>query len=172
MPSTGEYMIQPVANDESMFPGAAQPCKDSAKSETCKAGFQEGLKNLSMLPKPSGNGFIGIAFTPVVVHTPDVHKDMEFFRDLLGMKVISDKEGGPNPEALLWFGENTLLLRKTSQPGGKVYCNEYAFRVENFNKAKTEAELKRRGLNPEWDAAMGWVIHDPDGLRIGITGEA
>ena len=75
---------------------------------------------------------------------------------------------GENPEVLLKFGENTLCLRKTSQPGDKPSCTEFYFLAEDFNKGKAEAELKRRGLNPVFDPELGWVFSDPDGLRIGV----
>ncbi len=166
------YLIQPVTvKDEAMYPGSGRPCA-TAKSEACAAGYQEGLKDFATLPKASGKGFKGVAFSPIVFHTPDIATDLDFFRDLWGMKVISDKMAGENPEVLLKFGENTLCLRKTSQPGDKPSCTEFSFLAEDFNKGKAEVELKRRGLNPVFDSEMGWVFSDPDGLRIGVTGKS
>jgi len=165
------YLIQPVpAKDEAMYPGAAGHCK-TAKSDACLAGFEEGLATLDALPKATGKGFKAVAFSRIVFHTPDIAADRDFFRDLWGMKVISDKKDGENPEVLLKFGENTLCLRKTSQPSDKPNCTEFSFLAEDFNKGKAEAELKRRGLNPVFDPEMGWVFSDPDGLRIGVTGK-
>jgi catechol 2,3-dioxygenase-like lactoylglutathione lyase family enzyme len=164
------YLIQPVPEkDEAMYPGAGNPCA-KAKSDACKSGWESGLKNLETLPKPSGKGFKCAAFSRIVLHTPDIGSDRDFFRDLWGMKVISDKEDGENPECLLKFGQNTLSLRKITEPGEKPYCNEYSFLAQDYNKAKAEAELKRRGLNPELDAELGWVVSDPNGLRIGVRG--
>ena len=166
------YLIQPTpVKDNAMYPGSARPCA-TAKSDACVAGYEEGRKNLATLPKPSGKGFKAVAFSRIVFHTPDIAGDRDFFRDLWGMKVISDKVDGENPEVLLKFGENTLCLRKTSQPGDKPYCTEISFLVEDFNRVKVEAELKRRGLNPVMDPEMGWVVSDPDGLRVGVTGKA
>jgi catechol 2,3-dioxygenase-like lactoylglutathione lyase family enzyme len=165
------YLIQPVpVKDEAMYPGSAGPCK-TAKSDSCVAGYVEGRKNLATIAKPSGKGFKSVAFSRIVFRTPDIAADRDFFRDLWGMKVISDKEDGDNAECLLKFGENTLCLRKTSQPGDKPNCNEFSFLVEDFNKAKVEAELRRRSLNPAMDPELGWVISDPDGLRVGVTGK-
>jgi catechol 2,3-dioxygenase-like lactoylglutathione lyase family enzyme len=166
------YLIQPVpVKDNAMYPGSARPCA-TAKSDACVAGHEEGSKNLDTLPKPGGKGFKAVSFSRIVFHTPDIAADRDFFRDLWGMKVISDKMDGENPEVLLKFGENTLCLRKTSQPGDKPNCAEFSFLAEDFNKGKAEAELKRRGLNPVFDPEMGWVVSDPDGLRIGVTGKA
>ena len=58
------------------------------------------------------------------------------------------------------------------QPGDKPSCTEFSFLTEDFNKARVEAELKRRGLNPVMDPEMGWVVSDPDGLRVGVTGKS
>jgi catechol 2,3-dioxygenase-like lactoylglutathione lyase family enzyme len=165
------YLIQPVpVSDESMYPGAGGPCK-IAKSDACVAGYEEGHKILAGLPKPTGKGFKAVAFSRIVFHTPDIAADRDFFRDLWGMKVISDKEDGENSECLLKFGENTLCLRKTSQPGDKPNSTEFSFQIDDYNKAKVEAELKRRGLQPVMDPEMGWVVSDLDGLRVGVTGK-
>ena len=166
------YLIQPVAvKDNAMYPGSARACA-IAKSDACVAGYEEGQKDLGTLPKPTGKGFKAIAFSRIVFHTPDIAGDRDFFRDLWGMKVISDKQDGENPEVLLKFGLNTLCLRKTGQPGDKPSCTEFSFLTEDFNKARVEAELKRRGLNPVMDPEMGWVVSDPDGLRVGVTGKS
>ena len=158
------YMIQPVPEkDPAMFPGAAQPC-EKAKSATCVSGYEAGLKNLGSLPKPSGKGFKAVAFSRIVFNTSDIAKDRDFFRDLWGMKVISDKDA----ECMLKFGQNTLVLRKTDD---KANCSEYSFLAEDYSKAKAEAELKRRGLNPEMDPELGFLVSDPDGIRVGVTGK-
>ncbi|HVB99966.1 MAG TPA: VOC family protein [Candidatus Dormibacteraeota bacterium] len=111
-----------------------------------------------------------MAFYPIVIHTPDLAADRNVYRDLWGMKVISNREEGEQAECLLKFGENTLCLRQTIHPGKKPYCHEYSFLALDFDKAKAEAELKRRGLNLEEDPELGWVVSDPDGLRVGVRG--
>jgi hypothetical protein len=44
--------------------------------------------------------------------------------------------------------------------------------ISNFDQKRVEAELNRRGLNPEPDPKWAFAIKDPNGLRIGITGRA
>ena len=164
------YMLNIVAEkDKAMFPGAASPC-DVAASEKCTAAYAEGLKNLNAAPKPSGKGFKATYFSHVVVNVPEteVSKEMEFYRDFFGMKVIYNKTG-ENPESFLRFGQNTLYLRKTAKPDDKPYCNHFAFVIENFDQGKVEAELKRRGLDPKPDSKLAWTITDPDGFRIEVA---
>ena len=157
--------------DKAMYPGAAAPCKVAASDE-CRHGYENGVENLSALPKPSGRGFKALYYSHVVLNVPeaDLAKEKEFYTGMYGMKVIYDKEGGPNPEIFLRFDQNTLYLRKTANAGDKPYCNHYAFVVENYNQGKVEAELKRRRLDPKPDSKLGWTIQDPDGMRIEVAG--
>jgi catechol 2,3-dioxygenase-like lactoylglutathione lyase family enzyme len=162
------YMVQVVPEeDDTMFPGAASPCV-VAKSDKCKTAYEAGLKNLSSAPKPSGNGFKAVGFSRIVLHVPNVAKDVGFFRDFLGMRVLSNKPD----ECLLKFGANTLDLVPTSNPDDKPYCVQYGFAIENFDSAKVEAELKRRGITLQMDPKWPVAFKDPDGLVIGISDKA
>jgi catechol 2,3-dioxygenase-like lactoylglutathione lyase family enzyme len=155
--------------DQAMFPGAAGPC-EVAKSDKCIAAWQAGQKNLHAAPKPSGRGFHATGYSFIVLNVPDVAKERDFYRDLLGMKVIYDKPEGPGAECFLRFGQNTLQLRKTSNPAGKPYCNQFGLTIENYDSSSVEAELKRRGLKPKPDSKLSWSIVDPDGYQIGVSG--
>jgi catechol 2,3-dioxygenase-like lactoylglutathione lyase family enzyme len=156
--------------DKAMFPGAANVC-DEAASEKCKGAYAAGLKNLAAVPKPSGKGFKATSFSHMVLNVPeaDMRAERDFYRDLLGMKVIYEQPA-PNPQIFLRFGRNTLYLRKTANPGDKPYCNHFAFVVDNYDQAKVEAELKRRGLDPKPDSKLAWTITDPDGMRVEVAG--
>jgi len=154
--------------DKAMFPGAAAPCAVAA-SEKCKAAWEAGQRNLHAAPKPSGKGFQPTGYSFIVLNVPDVAKERDFYRDLLGMKVVSDQSQVPgSEECSLRFGQNTLVLRKLGNPAGKAYCNRFGFAVKNSADA-VESELKRRGLKPEPDP-QPWNIVDPDGYRVGVTG--
>ena len=154
--------------DAAMFPGAASPCKD-AESAECKAAYEAGLKSLAKMPKPSGKGFKAIYFSNIVLNVPaaDIPKERDFYRDLLGMKVIHDTPR----RVFLRFGGNTLFLEPTANPGDKPYCNRYGFQIENYDSAKVEAELKRRGLNPQPNSKIAWTVKDPDGMTVDVAGK-
>ncbi len=156
--------------DKAMYPGAASPCED-ATSDACKAGWESGLKNLSSMPKANSRSFKATSYSHVVLNVPeaDIPKEREFYSGMYGMKVIYDKPA-PDPEVFLRFGRNTLYLRKTANPGDKPYCNHFAFVVENYDQAKVEAELKRRGFDPKPDSKLAWTIADPDGMRVEVAG--
>lgn len=154
--------------DKAMFPGAAAPCAVAA-SEKCVAAWEAGEKHLTAAPKPSGK-FQATSYSFIVLNVPDVSKERDFYRDLLGMRVIYDKPGGPDGESFLRFGQNTLWVRKTSNLAAKPYCNQFGFVVANYDRDAVEAELKRRGLNPKPDSKLSWSFVDPDGYRIGVSG--
>jgi len=155
--------------DKAMFPGAAAPCAVAA-SEKCTAAWEAGQKKLNAVPKPSGKGFHATSYSFIVLNVPDISKERDFYRDLLGMKVVSDQSQVPGgEECSLRFGQNTLVLRKLGNPADKPYCNRFGFAVENSADA-VEAELKRRGFKPKPDSKLSWSIVDPDGYQIGVSG--
>lgn len=155
--------------DKAMFPGAAGPC-EVAKSVKCLAAWEAGQKNLHAAPKPAGKSFRTDGFSFIILNVPDVAKERDFYRDLLGMKVVTDQTEQPNGECLLSFGQNSLLLRKLSNPSGKPYCNQFGFVVANYDRDAVEAELKRRGLSPKPDSKLSWSFIDPDGYHVCVSG--
>ena len=164
------YMLNIVPiKDKAMYPGAAEPC-EVASSAACKKGWESGLKNLNMAPKPSEKGFKALAYSYVVLNVPaaDIAKETDFYRDMMAMKVIHTK-AGRNPESFLRFGQNTLYLRPTEEPDDKPHCEQYSFVIENYDHAKVKAELERRGLNPKPDTKMAWMFTDMDGFKVGVA---
>lgn len=153
--------------DPAMFPGAASPCK-VADSKECRDAFEAGLKNLAKMPKPSGRGFTARYFTNIILNVPAdmLQKERDFYRDLLGMKVLSENA----KRVTLKFGGDSLVLAGTLKSGEEPYCNHYGFHVDNFDAAKVEAELKRRGLNPKANTRFAWTVNDPDGMTVDIAG--
>jgi catechol 2,3-dioxygenase-like lactoylglutathione lyase family enzyme len=152
-------------SDPSMFPGSERPCA-VAESDACRAAWKAGVAKAGGVPKATGKGFEAAAFSHIVFEVPDVARERDFYAGLWGMKVVSEK---PGEECLLRFGPNTLEIRESS---AKPRCNSYGFAIENFDKAKVEAELKRRGLEPQADPKWAFAIKDPDGLVIGVTDKA
>lgn len=157
--------------DKAMFPGAAGPC-EVANYARCMAAWQAGQKNLHAAPKAGAKGFRATGFSFIVLNVPDVAKERDFYRDLLGMKVIYDKPERSGAACFLRFGQNTLELRRISNPAAKPYCNQFGLTTENYDANAVEAELKRRGFKPRPDSKLSWSIVDPDGFQIGVSGAA
>lgn len=154
--------------DKAMFPGSAGPCRIAA-SASCAAGWQAGQKNLSASAKVGGKGFRATAYSFVVLNVPDAARERDFYRDLLGMKVIYDNSAARDGQCFLRFGENTLQLRRTADPYAKPSCNQFGISIENFKADTVEAELRRRGLEPKPDSTLSWTIADPDGYQIDVS---
>lgn len=153
--------------DTAMFPGASPLCQD-AESEKCKAGYEAGVKGLDKLPKPSGKGFTATSFSHVVLFVPrdKIALEKAFHRDLLGMKVIYD-----TPEQVfLRYGKNAHFIRALPAGRNESYCNNYGFVIDNYDRGRVEAELKRRGHDPKPYSPLAWTIADPDGLQIEVAG--
>jgi catechol 2,3-dioxygenase-like lactoylglutathione lyase family enzyme len=156
--------------DKAMFPGAAAPC-EVASSAKCKAAFEAGVKNLDSVPKPNAQSLHTDGFSFIILNVPDVAKERDFYRDLLGMKVVSDRSASSDADCILHFGQNALVLRKLADGEQKPYCNRFGFAV-NDHVIAVEAALRRRGLKPERDPKLfyAWNILDPDGYRVGVNG--
>jgi catechol 2,3-dioxygenase-like lactoylglutathione lyase family enzyme len=157
-------------SEKDIFPGAAEPCAVMT-SATCKAAEAAGLKNLARLPKPSGKGFKATAFSHIVQCVRNLDETRAFYRQMFGMREIYYKAGEPNAQAMLRFGNNTLILANSRRPGGMPYIDHFALEIENFDQARVEAELRRHGYHPQPDSKLGWTIQDPEGLRIEIAGK-
>lgn len=152
--------------DPAMFPGAASPCK-VADSKECRDAYEAGLKNLATMPKPSGRGFSASYFSNIVLNVPAdaMVIERDFYRDLMGMKVLNESP----KRVVLRFGGDMLLIEGTLKAGEEPYCNRYGFQIENYDSAKVEAELKRRGLNPRANTKLAWTVQDPDGMTIDVA---
>jgi catechol 2,3-dioxygenase-like lactoylglutathione lyase family enzyme len=154
-------------SEKGIFPGAAEPCKVMA-SDTCKAADAVGLKNLARGPQPSGRGFKATAFSHIVQGVRNVEETRDFYRELFGMRLVYERQG-PDPTAMLRFGNNTLVLVKSTRPGGAAYVDHLALEIEGFDRARVQAELKRRGYSPQAESPLAWTIQDPEGMRIEIA---
>lgn len=84
-----------------------------------------------------------------------------------GIQCLTDQAVGAR--AILGAIRSGTLLRWS--PIGKPYVDHFAFRIENCDQDKVETELKRRGFNPLPDSKLGWIIQDPDGMRIEVAGK-
>jgi catechol 2,3-dioxygenase-like lactoylglutathione lyase family enzyme len=158
-----------VVKHPAMFPGAATPCAEYP-SAACTAAYQKGLENLDSIPGPSGTGFTALYFKYIILHVPDVAKESDFYKSLMGMGVLDEST---RFETWLRFGQNTLVLRPAeaqSVPFSLPYINEFGFVIENYDQEKVKAELDRRGIPSNLNAFGGYDFLDPNGLKISING--
>ena len=76
------------------------------------------------------------------VPVADIPKDVEFYTNCMGMKVIYNQPADPakkqNPQVFMTLGRNTLYLRPTSKPDDKPYCNHFAFVCDDYDEMPFE----------------------------------
>ena len=114
-----------------------------------------------------GKGFQAVAVNHISYVCADYTKTRDFYADLLGMKVSHDD----GKQCYLSFGD-TFLLPRNARPDGKTpNISHIAYTIEDWDKGKVEAELKRRGLDPRADTDNSFHVKDPDGYNLQISGK-
>jgi catechol 2,3-dioxygenase-like lactoylglutathione lyase family enzyme len=112
-------------------------------------------------------GFQAVEVNHISYVVADYKKTRDFYADLLGMKVSKDD----GKQCYLSFG-NTFLLPRNARPDGKTpLINHVAYTIDNWDKDKVEADLKRRGLTPRPDTENSFHVKDPDGFDLQISGK-
>jgi catechol 2,3-dioxygenase-like lactoylglutathione lyase family enzyme len=116
-----------------------------------------------------GQGFEAFTVNHISYQVKDYTKTRDFYTSLLGMKVTQDN----GRQCYLTFGsEGTWLLPRNARDAGAApKVDHIAYTIRNWDKAKVEAELKRRGLEPREDTENSFHVKDPDGFDLQISGE-
>ena len=77
--------------------------------------------------------------------------------------------GDDGKQCYMKFGKDSFLIpRKTQDPAGGPLVDHICYTIEDWDKDAVEAELRRRGLNPEPDTDESFHVRDPDGYRLQI----
>lgn len=111
-------------------------------------------------------GFKATAVNHISFGVADYARTRDFYADLFGMSVSEDN----GKECYLTFGDTVLIARKSHQPGDKPFVDHIAYTIDNWNHNEVEAELQRRGLNPQPDYDS-FHFNDPDGYDVQIAGK-
>src|SRR5579864_8868318 len=116
---------------------------------------------------PSTSGRFKAASVHHIAYTvPDYAKVRDFYADVFGMPVLYDS--GKNCH--LRVGD-TYLEPGDADLGGRKdmpRIDHIALGIENYDHARVEAELKRRGIPIEHDTAGDVMIRDPAGFPVQI----
>jgi catechol 2,3-dioxygenase-like lactoylglutathione lyase family enzyme len=119
--------------------------------------------------KAEGTGFKAVTVNHISYQVADYAKTRDFYVDLLGMGVKQDT----GRQCYLTFGDSFLLPRNaragSTAPTPRV--DHIAYTIEDWDKNKVEAELKRRGLTPRPDTEDSFHVKDPDGFDLQISGK-
>ena len=117
-------------------------------------------------PTAEGMGFKAVAVNHISYGVADYARTRDFYADLLGMKVSGDD----GKQCSLAFGDSFIVARKTKQADDKPFVDHFAITIDNWDKDAVEAELKRRGLELRPDTDNSFIVKDPDGFSLQISG--
>lgn len=115
---------------------------------------------------PAHKGFKATAVNHISFGVADYGRTRDFYADLFGMPVSQDN----GKQCYLTFGDTVLIARKTHQPDNKPFVDHIAYTVDHWDHKAVEAELRRRGLDPQQDEDS-FHIKDPDGYDVQIAGK-
>lgn len=111
-------------------------------------------------------GFKASAVNHISFGVADYKRTRDFYADLFGMPVSEDN----GKQCYLTFGETVLIARKTHQPNDQPFVDHIAYTIDDWDHKRVEAELKRRGLDPQPDEDS-FHFKDPDGYDVQIAGK-
>ncbi len=126
-----------------------------------------------------GKGFKAVTINHISYQVKDYRVTRDFYAGLLGMGV---KQDNGKSQCYMTFGDSFLLPRNGRPgPDGKVTprVDHIAYTIEDWDKDKVEAELKRRKLcfpprfpdGPRPDTENSFHVQDPDGFDLQISGK-
>jgi len=93
----------------------------------------------------------------------DYRKTRDLYADLFGMQVSGDN----GKQCNLALGSTQIIARNGS--GTTPQVDHISYAIDNWNTAAVEAELKRRGLNPQPEGENSLRFSDPDGYHVQLN---
>lgn len=119
-------------------------------------------------PSPQPEGFEATAVDHLSYTVTDVARTRDFYADLLGMRVGNDD----GKSCTLAFGDSFIVVRKGREPSSPApLIDHVAITIADWNRDAVESELNERGLDPQPDTNNSFIVKDPEGFRLQISGE-
>jgi catechol 2,3-dioxygenase-like lactoylglutathione lyase family enzyme len=110
-------------------------------------------------------GFRAVAVNHISYQVADCAKTRDFYADLFSMKLSHDD----GKQCYLAFGDTFLIPRNHDSNAPRI--DHIAYTIDNWDKNLVEAELKRRGLDPQPDNENSFHVKDPNGFDLQISGK-
>jgi catechol 2,3-dioxygenase-like lactoylglutathione lyase family enzyme len=115
-----------------------------------------------------GKGFKAVTVNHISYNVADYTKTRDFYASLFNMKVSQDNG---KTQCYLSFGDTFLIPRNARGERKPPLVDHIAYTIDDWDKNKVEAELKRRGLDPRPDTENSFHVKDPDGFDLQISGK-
>lgn len=113
----------------------------------------------------SPKGFKAVSVNHISYQVADYAKTRDFYADLFGMKLSHDD----GKQCYLAFGDTFLIPR--NHDANTPHIDHIAYTIDNWDKNAVDAELKRRGLDPQPDTENSFHVKDPNGFDLQISGK-
>jgi len=110
-------------------------------------------------------GFKAVTVNHISYQVADYAKTRDFYADLFNMKLSHDD----GKQCLLSFGDTFLIPRNHDSNTPRI--DHIAYTIDSWDKNAVEAELKRRGLDPQPDTENSFHVKDPNGFDLQISGK-
>ncbi len=110
-------------------------------------------------------GFKAVAVNHISYQVADYASTRDFYAGLFGMQVSHDD----GKQCFLAFGNSFLIPRNA--PSNIPRIDHIAYTIDNWDMNAVEAELKRRGLQPQPDTENSFHVTDPNGFDLQICGK-
>lgn len=119
-------------------------------------------------PANQKQGFKASAVNHISYRVSDYERTRDFYADLLGMQVGRDD----GKSCTLAFGDSFIVAREVDDSAVKPVVDHFAITIDDWDKDAVEAELERRGLSPRPDTENSFIVKDPEGYSLQISGRA
>jgi catechol 2,3-dioxygenase-like lactoylglutathione lyase family enzyme len=120
--------------------------------------------------KPHG-AFTAVAVNHISYQSSDFAKTRDFCADVLGMKVFLHTSHTGEKQTWLGIGDGYVIPRTSRRPEMKPpLVDHIAFTIDHWDKNAVERELKRRGFDPRPDTDDSFIVKDPEGFGLQISG--
>jgi catechol 2,3-dioxygenase-like lactoylglutathione lyase family enzyme len=128
-------------------------------------GMTAAVASRSAAAPAQRSAFKAVAVNHISFGVADYARTRDFYADLLGMEVSGDD----GQQCFMKFGQDSFLIpRKNREPGGGPLVDHICYTIEDWDRDAVEAELRRRGLDPQPDTDESFHVRDPDGYRLQI----
>lgn len=107
------------------------------------------------------NTFEALGLNHIALSVTDVPRAREFYKQHLGMKVLSESQHN----CFLGCGEHFVALFRSPQPGLDHYC----YSIKDYDPDKVVEKLKSAGLKPRRHDNRVY-FDDPDGITVQVAG--
>jgi catechol 2,3-dioxygenase-like lactoylglutathione lyase family enzyme len=115
--------------------------------------------------------FKAVTVNHISYQSADFEKLRDFYADVLGMKVYHHTSHTGQQQTWLGFGDSYIIPRTSTRADMKPpLVDHIAFTIANWNTRAVEAELRRRSLDPRPDTDDSFIVRDPDGFMLQISG--